>query len=303
MGEEGARFPPAMLGSGLASGAWDAGYLHERVDPEGVRVGDALEAIGYLGDASNRLTDFHAALEAHIEQGVQLDDTANDVGIVPAIEPVRWCVVEVRGIGGHAGGPGPEGRREALVAAARMIVEAKDSSLTAGDFMTTVGRIEIEPGSRNVIPHLVRFDLDVRGRTDEKLDGVLDELSSLFERIADEEGVVVEMERRWSMNTFPFDERIQELLRAIAEERDAAWMYTRGRIGHDSVHLAAMGPTAMLFTRTTDGVSHAESEHAPWEAIVATAGIFVNAAHVLANEQEQSSPHTAVGAKNERSGR
>lgn len=304
MGEEGARFPPAMLGSGLASGAWDAEYLHDRVDAEGMRVGDALEAIGYLGDSSNRLTAFYAALEAHIEQGVQLDGTANDVGIVPAIEPVRWCVVEVRGVGGHAGGPGPEGRHEALVAASRMIVGARDSSLETGSFMTTVGRIEAEPGSRNVIPHVARFDLDVRGRNDEELDGAVDELVLLFERIADEEGVSVEFERRWAMNTFPFDARIQELLRSIAEARGAAWMHTRGRIGHDSVHLAAMGPTAMLFTRTTDGVSHAESEHAPWPAILATAGIFANATLVLANEPERPGPGiTAGGQDGERSER
>ncbi len=284
MGEEGARFPPAMLGSGLVTGAWDAEYLHGRADSDGVRVGDALTGIGYLGEAANRLGGFHAALEVHIEQGTQLDATGHDVGIVPVIDPVRWCEVEVVGTGGHAGGPGPSGRKEAVVAASRMVVAARDAAIRVGDFKTTVGRIDAEPGSNNVIPHVVRFALDVRSGTDAQLDRIVSELTAAFERIAREEGVAVTVAGTWAMHSTPFDARIQELLRGIAEERGVAWLSTPGRIGHDSLHLAAMGPTAMLFTRTTDGVSHAESEHAPWPAILATAGVFANAVLALADE-------------------
>jgi len=288
MGEEGARFPPAMLGSGLVSGAWDVAYLHDRVDASGVRVGDALAAIGYLGEAGNRLTRFHAALEAHIEQGVQLDGTGHDVGIVPHIEPVRWCTIEVHGIGGHAGGPGPGGRREAVVAAARMITAARDRAGAAGGFKTTVGRVEVEPGSNNVIPHIVRFGLDIRSGSDDELEGHVAEIIDLFDAIAAEEGTTIRVHRDWAMRSEPFDVRIQSLLRWIAEERQVAWLTTRGHIGHDSLHLASMGPTAMLFTRTTDGVSHAESEHAPWPAILATAAVFADATLALANDPEET---------------
>lgn len=284
MGEEGARFPPAMLGSGLVTGVWDAEYLHGRQDADGVRVGDALAQIGYLGSADHRLHRFHAALEVHIEQGTQLDATGNDVGIVPTIDPVRWCEVQVTGTGGHAGGPGPSGRKEALVAASRMIVAARDTAVATGRFKTTVGRIDAEPGATNVIPHAVRFALDVRSGSDERLDEVISELTEAFERIAGEEGVEVTVTGSWSMRSTPFDGHLQELLRQLARERGVAWMDTPGRIGHDSLHLAAIGPTAMLFTRTSDGVSHAESEHAPWSAVLATAGVFANATLALANE-------------------
>lgn len=284
MGEEGARFPPAMLGSGLVTGRWDAEYVHDRVDSNGVRVGDALQQIGYLGDAANRLREFHAALEVHIEQGMQLDGTDNDVGVVTSIDPVRWFEVEVTGTGGHAGGPGPAGRKEAVVAASRMVVNARNAAVQAGDFKTTVGKINAEPGANNVIPHMVRFSLDVRSGTDEQLNRTTDDLIAMFEQVAGEEGVKVSVNHIWSMPSAPFDARIQQHLRETAQRRNVAWLNTRGHIGHDSLHLAALGPTAMLFTRTTGGVSHAESEHAPWPAVVATAGVFANVVRALADE-------------------
>jgi len=282
-GEEGARFPPAMLGSGLVTGVWDADYVHSRTDAEGNTLGDELAAIGYLGTAEHRLGDFFASLEVHIEQGTQLEEADADVGIVPAIEPVRWCTVRVNGRGGHAGGPGPLGRTEALVAAARMVVAARDDAVAAGDFKTTVGRIGVEPGSNNVIPHVATFALDVRSADDERVDARVAHLAGRFAEIADEEGVEVVVEQNWAMTSAPFDARIRGLLSAVATAQGVSWRETRGHIGHDSLYLAAKGPTAMLFTRTQGGVSHAESEFAPWSSIVATVGVFAEAARRLAD--------------------
>lgn len=96
------------------------------------------------------------------------------------------------------------------------------------------------------------------------------------------------VELDWAMTSAPFDPRIRALLGEIADQRGVAWLTTPGRIGHDSLHLAPKGPAAMLFTRTTDGVSHAEVEHAPWPAVVATAGVFANTVVTLANEEGAS---------------
>lgn len=297
MGEEGARFPPAMLGSGLVTGVWDAEYLHSRTDAEGRRLGDELAAIGYLGSPEHRLGDFFASLEIHIEQGTQLEEADAEVGIVPFIEPVRWCTVRVRGRGGHAGGPGPKGRREAIVAASRMVVAARNAAVDAGDFKTTVGRIDAEPGSNNVIPHQVSFALDVRSADDDGLDAKLAELDGLFRSIAEEEGVEVEIDRDWSMRSAPFDPAIRDLLAAIATRRRVAWKETRGHIGHDSLYLAAKGPAAMLFTRTRAGVSHSEAEFAPWSSILATVAVFAEAAQRLADADslEQAATDLTIG--------
>jgi beta-ureidopropionase / N-carbamoyl-L-amino-acid hydrolase len=284
-GEEGARFPPAMIGSGVATGVWDGDYARSRTDAAGLTLGGELERIGYLGKATNRLGAFFASLEAHIEQGTQLEEADADVGIVPVIEPVRWFRVQVAGVGGHAGGPGPTGRKEAMVAASRMIVAARDSSIAATDFKTTVGTLAVEPGSNNVIPHAVTFNLDIRAADDALLDARLAGLRSVFGSIAAEEGVQVGIDLAWAMPGTSFDENIRARLQRSAQARGVRWALTRGAIGHDSLYLAAMGPAAMLFTRTDRGLSHCEEESAPWDAVLATAGVFADTTLALANSE------------------
>lgn len=282
-GEEGARFPPAMVGSGVAVGEWTGEYARDRVDQEGIRLGDELERIGYLGDEQNRVGAFFAALEAHIEQGTVLDEAGIDVAVVESIETVRWYAVTVRGRGGHAGGPGPDGRAEAMVAASRMVVAARDAALAAGDFRTTVGTMLVDPGSNNVIPHEVEFNLDIRSADDHRVEIVFAELTTRFHEIATEEGVDVQIELDWGIGGRPFDGALQSVLARSAAEGGIEVMSARGKIGHDSSHLALVGPAAMLFTRTTGGLSHCEEEHAPWESVVATAAVFATATLALAD--------------------
>ncbi|GAA4282658.1 Zn-dependent hydrolase [Brevibacterium daeguense] len=282
-GEEGARFPPAMLGSGVVTGKWSAEYAQSRVDAEGLRLGDELSRIGYLGEQSNRLTAFHASLEAHIEQGKHLEEAGADIGIVSLIEPVRWCTITVTGRGGHAGGSGPRQRAEAIVAAGRMVATARDLSLDADDFTTTVGTMKVEPGSNNVIPHRVEFNLDIRSSDDDTIARRLTEVTDRFGQIGREEGVEVQVEPYWEMTGPEFAGEIRGLLRRVADERAVKWEELRGVIGHDSLHLSSMGPAAMLFTQTTNGLSHCEEESAPWESVLATAGVYANAVLGLAN--------------------
>lgn len=282
-GEEGARFPPAMIGSGVVTGAWDLAYAHSRTDANGISLGAELARIGYLGQHENRIGSFFASLEAHIEQGTQLEDARQDVGVVDLIEPVRWCTVQVTGTGGHAGGPGPEFRHEAIVAAARMIVAARDASREAADFKTTVGTMRVEPGSNNVIPHRVTFNLDIRAEDDDRLERRLSDIERSLEQIASEEGVRVAIDRYWSMSGPPFHPAIRTLLGHVADQCGVGLAPVRGHIGHDSLHLATMGPAAMVFTQTRAGLSHCEEEFAPAEAVLATAQVYANAALALAN--------------------
>jgi beta-ureidopropionase / N-carbamoyl-L-amino-acid hydrolase len=284
-GEEGARFPPAMLGSGVVCGAWDVDYAHSRKDAAGTTLSDELSRIGYLGDRSHRAGTFFASLEAHIEQGTQLEEADADIGVVSSIQPVRWCAVQVTGRSGHAGGPGPAGRVDAMVAAARMVSAARDASLEATDFTTTVGTMTVEPGANNVIPHTVTFNLDIRSRDDDTLGRRLARVTTLFEQIARQEGVAVGVEPTWVMSGPPFESHVRQLLGRMADKRGVRWSQVRGHIGHDSLHLSSMGPAGMIFTRTRNGLSHCEEEFAPWESVLATAGVYANAALALANAE------------------
>ena len=282
-----------MLGSGVVAGVWDADFARSRTDSDGLRLDDELERIGFLGSAENRLAKFHVALEAHIEQGTQLEELDVDVGVVTTISPVRWVTVRVTGAGGHAGGPGPGGRHKALVAAFRMVVAARDLSLAAdGDFTTTVGNIRALPGANNVIPHDVTFNLDIRSEDDERAEYYLAQVTGVFKDIAADEGVEVRVDPFWSMLGAPFDTEVRELLSRVATDQGVRWAPVRGAIGHDTLHLAAVGPAAMLFTRTTGGLSHCEEEDGPWESVLATASVLARAVAALA--EPQLSPHTPL---------
>lgn len=282
-GEEGARFAPAMVGSGVVTGAYTIDFVLSRTDAEGLSLGSELEKIGYAGDAANRLQDFFTAIEMHIEQGPILEDEGLDLGIVTVIEPVRWCSVTVSGPGGHAGGPGPAGRKDAMVAAARMVVATRDETLKDNDFKTTVGRFAVTPGSNNVIPHKVVFNLDVRSDTDDRVDAHIEELRELFASIAREEGVVIDLTVDWAMRSALFNSRIRSLLVATAEATGASYTEMRGTIGHDSLYLAEMGPTAMLFTPTRAGRSHCEDEYSPLKQILAATRVYAETTLLLAN--------------------
>ncbi len=292
-GEEGARFPPSMLGSAVSAGLLTGEEARDCVDADGTRLGDELSRIGYLGEPRNRLTEFFAALEVHIEQGVILDEAELDVAVVETIRAVQWYRVRVTGTGGHAGGPGPEGRKEALVAAARMIAAGRDRAVETGRVRTTVGTIQVAPGSNNVVPHEATFNIDLRDETGEAVEAYFAGLAEVFRGIADEEGVQVDIEHVWGIPGLPFDASLKELFRTTAEARGIETISIDGNIGHDSANLTLIGPTAMLFTRTTKGLSHREDEHAPWESVVATADLFAQAAAVVANAETLES--IAVG--------
>jgi acetylornithine deacetylase/succinyl-diaminopimelate desuccinylase-like protein len=163
-----------------------------------------------------------------------------------------------------------------------MIVAARNSSIAASDFKTTVGTLTVEPGSNNVIAHAVTFNLDIRAADDDLLDNRLAGVSAAFEEIAAEEGAQVEMDLTFALPCTSFDKNIRERLQRAAEERGVRWAVTPGHIGHDSLYLAALGPTAMLFTRTDKGLSHCEEESAPWDAVVATAGVYADVTLALA---------------------
>lgn len=282
--EEGARFSPAMLASSVIAGINDAEFAYGRVDEEGKRFGDELERIGFRGDRENRPSDIYASFEMHIEQGTRLEEAGVPVGVVSGVDPVRWYDVKVRGRGEHAGGPGPRGRRDAMRAAARMIVAARDLSLDAG-FKSTVGIVRTYPASTNVVPTEVTFTLDLRAASDDDLDAAYGEVVNRYGEIADEEGVEVDSRPTFELGWTEFDPGVRSALMAAAERLGHEAMELRGGIGHDSMHIARVTSAGMVFTPTVDGLSHCEEEDSPWDAIEAATDVMISALVDVANEK------------------
>lgn len=281
--EEGARFSPAMLASSVIAGVNDAEFAYGRVDEEGRRFGDELERIGFRGERSKRPGEIHASLEMHIEQGTRLEEAEVPIGVVSGVEPVRWYEVTVRGRGEHAGGPGPESRRDAMRAAARMIVAARDLSLGAG-FKSTVGIVRSYPASTNVVPTEVSFALDLRAASDHGLDSAYATVTERYREIAGEEGVDATWEPTFQLGLTEFDPGVRSVLSEAAERLGHEAMELRGGIGHDSMHLARITRAGMVFTPTVAGLSHCEEEYSPWEAIEAATHAMIVALVELADE-------------------
>ncbi len=175
--EEGARFTPAMLASGGLTGVFARDWVYARPDRDGRRFGAELARIGYRGDEAARPRAIAATVELHIEQGPVLEAGGEAVGVVEGIVGIGWHRVTVRGQSAHAGPTPMAARRDAMVAAARMVVAARDLARERGDLNATVGSLTPEPGVINVIPPTVRFSLDLRARDDAVHDAALTELA------------------------------------------------------------------------------------------------------------------------------
>lgn len=280
--EEGARFPPPMLGSGAAMGVFPEAEALARPDlVAGTTLGDALRSIGWAGDADPAdLRGLAAYLELHIEQGPVLEAEGVPVGVVTHALAQSWYDVTVRGADSHAGGPMAH-RRDALAAAARLVAAVEEIALAAGaDARGTVGRLDLAPGSRNVVPGEVRCAVDFRHGDEGALAAMGEALRARAAALAAERGVEVAVEPFWHSPLTPFDDALCARLREAADRAGLARRDMPTGIGHDAVYVARRVPTAMVFVPCHGGVSHNEAESIAPEW--AEAGLRVLAGAVLA---------------------
>ena len=279
--EEGARFSPPMMGSGAAMGAFAEAAVLDIHDPEGTRFGDALAAIGWSGEADPAgLRDIEAYFELHIEQGPILEREGLDIGIVTHALAQQWFDVTVTGEESHAGGAMPH-RRDALVAAAILVEGIEAIAREAGgDARGTVGRISVEPSSRNVVPSRASFSVDFRNGDEAALDGMVEALRQRAGAVAADRGVSVEVTPFWSFPQTGFDPALAERLRAAAAARNLRFRDMPTGIGHDAVYVARSVPSVMIFIPCLGGISHNEAESiTPGQA---EAGMLILADAVLA---------------------
>jgi N-carbamoyl-L-amino-acid hydrolase len=259
--EEGARFQPAMIASGVFAGKIALEDAYNARDKDGIRLVDALEGIGYLGSEPCVARPFRAYLELHIEQGPFLEEEGLAVGVVEGIVAISWSRLNIHGVQDHAGPTPMRIRHDALVAAADVITGVRQLTREiGGDVVATVGTVTVAPNIVNAIPGRVSLSIDVRDPRTETLDRARARLDDLVAAVCAREGVTYELEHYWRMPYTPFAPEVVAAVERAAGSVGAPYRRIRSGAGHDAQYMAAVGPAGMVFVPSRAGRSHCEEE-------------------------------------------
>lgn len=275
--EEGSRFAPAMVSSGVFAGVFDLEYGLGRKDLDGKTIGEELARIGYAGDAPVG-KPVRAFFEAHIEQGPILEAEAKTIGVVTHAQGQRWYECTFTGQEAHAGPTPMRTRRDALVGAARVIdavnrIGHEHAPLACA----TVGLVQVFPNSRNTIPGRVFFTVDLRHPDDATLRTMDAELRAAVAKASEEIGLLTALEEIWYSPPVPFDGECVAAVRRAAERLGYSHREIVSGAGHDACYIARVAPTAMIFIPCEDGISHNEIESATPEHVAAGCQVLLEA--------------------------
>ena len=281
--EEGARFQPAMIASGVLAGKIALEDAYNARDKDGLRLVDELERIGYLGPEPCVPRPFRAYLELHIEQGPFLEEEGLAVGVVEGIVAIAWSRLTISGVQDHAGPTPMRIRHDALVAAADIVTRVRAiATEIGGDLVTTVGQLTVHPGIPNAIPGRVQMSIDMRDPRDVTLDRARARLDDAVREACDREGVTYALEHYWRVPFTPFDPEIVATIERAARDSGARFRRILSGAGHDAQYMAAIGPAGMIFVPSHDGRSHCEEEFTAMDDIERGANTLFRAAVALA---------------------
>ena len=275
--EEGSRFQPVMMGSGVYTGIFTLEYVRAQKDLDGVTVGEALERIGYAGSAPPHRMG--AYFEAHIEQGPVLENEGKTIGVVQGALGQRWYDVTVTGQDAHAGPTPMELRRDALIGASRFVLEVNRIAREFPDYARgTVGFLQVKPNSRNVIPGEVHTSVDFRNAKLATLDAMCEELKRVAKAIEAECRVSIELRETVHFKPSEFDPKLVAQVRAAAAALGHPHRDIVSGAGHDAVSVARVAPAAMVFVPCAGGLSHNEIESATPADLAAGCNVLLHAA-------------------------
>ena len=274
--EEGSRFAPAMIASGVFAGVFDLNYGLSRTDTAGKTIAEELRRIGYAGTLPVGQRKFGAFFEAHIEQGPILEESGTAIGIVSGAQAQRWYDVTVTGQDAHAG-PTPMLRRhDALLGASRAVVEVNRIGLHFSPAAcATVGFLSVDPNSRNTIPGRTRFSVDLRHPDDRVLTRMDADLRASLQGIGGELGLDLNIEQIWHSPAVHFDAACIATLRESAAHLGLSHRDIVSGAGHDSCYVSRVAPTGMIFIACEGGVSHNEMESASKSDVAAGAQMLL----------------------------
>ncbi|SES34797.1 MULTISPECIES: Zn-dependent hydrolase [Halopseudomonas] len=282
--EEGSRFPPAMVASGVFAGVFELDYGLSRADLDGKTMGQELERIGYNGPDDVGGRPFKAFFEAHIEQGPILEDEKKQIGVVTDAQGQRWYEITLTGQESHAGPTPMSRRRDALVGAARLIDQVNKIGLAhQPNACATVGLLQVFPNSRNVIPGQVFFTVDFRHPDADVLAKMDQALRETADSVTTELGLEMAFEQIWYSPPVPFDTDCVALVRQAATDFGYSHRDIVSGAGHDACYISRVAPTAMVFVPCENGISHNEAENATPEDLAAGCNVLFQAVVERAN--------------------
>lgn len=259
--EEGSRFVPVMMGSGVFCGAFGVDHAYAARDCDGRSVREELERIGYLGTEAPGDHPVGCYFEAHIEQGPVLEDADTLIGVVKGTLGSRWYDCTVSGTEAHAGSTPMPLRRDALQVATRVIQEV----VALGNRYPphgrgTVGYVSVFPNSRNVIPGQVRFSMDLRNSSIELLDRMDVEIHAFIDRARNQHRLTIDVQQVADYSPCPFEPDCVAVVERMADKLGYSYMDAISGAGHDAIYLARVTPAAMIFIPCKGGISHNEIE-------------------------------------------
>ena len=276
--EEGSRFAPAMVSSGVFAGVFTRDFAYSRVDSEGKTLGAELERIGFKGEEPVGGRPVHAYFELHIEQGPILEDENLDVGVVTHGQGQRWYEIRLTGFESHAGSTPMPRRKDALLGAARIVELVNAIGLSKAPLgVSTVGMLNPYPNSRNVIPGEVFMTCEFRHPIDSTLSEMDAALKEGVETITKKIGLAYDLKQVFYYPPVAFDPGCVEAVRRAAERFGYSHRDIVSGAGHDACYLARVTPASMVFTPCVDGVSHNEAEDIKQEWSTAGANVLMHA--------------------------
>ena len=276
--EEGARFAPAMLASGVFAGVLSRDFAYARTDRDGKTFGAELKRIGYRGSARAGARKFSGHFELHIEQGPILEAEGRIIGVVTGVRAIRWYEVTVTGQEAHTGTTPMGLRKNALLGAASMIARIDAIARThAPDAVGTVGLIENRPNSRNVIPGEVFFTVDFRHPEEKVLDAMEAELRAALAELLTPMGLAYNEARIWQSPPIAFHPALIDCVRIAAAKAGFVSRDMISGAGHDSCYVSRVAPATMIFVPSAGGISHNEAESTSFDECAAGAQVLLNA--------------------------
>jgi N-carbamoyl-L-amino-acid hydrolase len=285
--EEGCRFGTDMLGSAVATGRIPLEKAYALTDRGGTTVRAALETIGFVGDADERLAPPHAYLECHIEQGPILRASGCDIGVVTGVQAISWHELTLVGKSAHAGTTPMELRQDAGVAAARVNLRLREmiASGRFGEMRATMGAIAPHPNLVNIVPGRVTATVDLRNPDDAKMRAAELEIIAYYEEVARAEHVEVSWRQTARTEHVPFSTVVQERVAQAAAARNRKAAPIISGAGHDAQELARICPAGMVFVPGEyDGISHNPREHSSPEQCGDGIDILCDLARAFADE-------------------
>jgi len=276
--EEGSRFPPPMIASGVFAGVFSLEEGLAKADADGRTIGEELKRIGYAGEAAVGGRPIGAYFECHIEQGPILENEGCQVGVVTGAQGARWYEVDVTGRESHAGTTPMELRRDALLASARLVQAVNRIGLDQSpDGRATVGILQARPGSPNVIPGSVFLTVDMRHPDGATMTAMDEALRAAAAEIASSDGLAVDVREIWHSPPVAFDEACVAAVRVGADQAGIRHRDIISGAGHDAVYMARVAPTGMISVPCEGGISHNEAENAKPEDLAAGCSVLLHA--------------------------